>query len=109
VSAAKSPSVDPVVTVISVTGSYRRPYSCAIFADTASRNASTPGIGAYWLWPARMCRATASTISAGGLNSGNPCERLMAPHSLASFVITAKMLTPLEGSLERNVLGTPQF
>jgi hypothetical protein len=33
----------------------------------------------------------------------------MAPHSLASLVITAKMLTPLEGSLERSVLGTAQF
>ena len=34
------------------------------FAAIASRSAGTPCIGAYWLRPARMCRATAST-SAG--------------------------------------------
>src|SRR5262245_21064047 len=50
-----------------------------------------------------MCRATAS-ISAGEVsNSGKPCERLMAPSSLAMRVITAKMLTPLAGSLDCSV------
>ena len=50
--------------VISVSGSYGAPCADRYIAAIASRSASTPGIGAYWLRPSRMWRATAS-ISAG--------------------------------------------
>ena len=66
----------------------------------AWRSGSTPCIGAYWLCPARMCRATASTSAGSQSKSGNPCERLMAPCSLASRVMTEKMLTPVPGSFD---------
>ena len=57
-------------------------------------------MGAYWLWPSRMALATASTSAGSQSKSGNPCDRLMAWCSLASRVITEKMLTPTSGSLE---------
>src|SRR6187402_1081250 len=65
-----------------------------------SRKASTPGMGAYWLWPSRMAWATASTSAGSQSKSGKPCDRLMALCSLARRVITEKMLTPMSGSLE---------
>src|SRR5690554_4516569 len=46
-----------------------------------------------------MARATSSTSSGAQSKSGNPCERLMAPHSAARRDISAKMLTPPAGSL----------
>src|SRR5688500_9596972 len=47
-----------------------------------------------------MYRATVSTSSGAQSKSGNPCDRLIAPCSLARRVITAKMLTPVAGSLD---------
>jgi hypothetical protein len=67
---------------------------------SASRSAGTPGIGAYWLWPARIWRATSSTSSGAQSKSGKPCPMLMASSSTASCDITWKMLTPAEGSFD---------
>ena len=75
-----------------------RPYDVRYIAAIASRSASTPGIGAYWLRPSRMCRATASTSSGSQSKSGNPCDRLIAPTSAASCDITVKMVVPTDGS-----------
>src|SRR5262245_36291110 len=47
-----------------------------------------------------MARATASTSSGAQSKSGNPCDRLIAPCSAARRDITAKMLTPVDGSFE---------
>src|SRR5258705_4126734 len=74
---------------------------------SAFRGAGPPGIGAYWLCPSRMKRATASTSSGAQSKSGNPWERLMALCSSASLDIVAKMLTPVLGSLDRR--GVREF
>jgi hypothetical protein len=66
----------------------------------ASRSASTPGIGAYWLCPARIAAVTASTSAGSQSKSGNPCDRLIAPCSLARRVMTEKMLMPTSGSFD---------
>src|SRR5689334_25340727 len=50
-----------------------------------------------------MKRATLSTSSGDVSKSGNPCERLIAPTSLARRVLTATMLTPPVGSFDRRV------
>src|SRR3954462_10345221 len=47
-----------------------------------------------------MWRATASTNAGSQSKSGNPCERLIAPVSAASFDITVKMVVPTLGSLD---------
>src|SRR5215510_5929268 len=47
-----------------------------------------------------MKRATDSISSGEVSKSGKPCERLIAPTSLDRRVMTAKMLTPPEGSFD---------
>src|SRR5919107_1103687 len=47
-----------------------------------------------------MCRATASTSAGSQSKSGNPCDRLIAPRSVASFDMTVKMVVPTLGSFE---------
>src|SRR5687767_6614054 len=47
-----------------------------------------------------MCRATASTKAGSQSKSGNPCDRLMAPVSAASFDMTVKIVVPTEGSFD---------
>src|SRR6185436_9145767 len=66
----------------------------------ACRSAGTPCIGAYWLRPSRMYRATASTSAGSQSKSGNPCDRLIAPRSAASFDITVKIVVPTLGSFD---------
>ena len=85
--------------VISVSGDTRRPCS-AITGAIASRNAGSPGMGAYWFKPARMWPATSSTRRGGGEKSGKPCDKLMASCSAASRDITVKMVVPTSGSLD---------
>src|SRR5262245_56052169 len=70
----------------------------------ASRSASTPGMGAYWLLPPRIAAETASTSAGSQSKSGKPWERLMAPCSFARRVITAKIDTPTSGSFEPMVV-----
>src|SRR5262249_19616271 len=80
------------------------PYSALNFAAIACRSAGTPCIGAYWLRPSRMCRATASTSAGSQSKSGNPCDRLIAPRSAASFDMTVKIVVPTLGSLDASTL-----
>src|SRR6187549_2972659 len=47
-----------------------------------------------------MKRATDSISSGDVSKSGKPCDRLIAPTSLARRVMTAKMLTPPAGNFE---------
>ena len=42
-------------------------------------------MGAYWLAPARRCFSTSASSAGSGEKSGKPCDRLMAPHSVASL------------------------
>ena len=60
---------------------------------------STPGIGAYWLWPSRIARSSLSTRRCGTGKSGKPWPRLTAPCSAASCDITVKIVVPTFGSL----------
>jgi hypothetical protein len=57
-------------------------------------------MGAYWLRPSRMWRATASINAGSQLKSGYPCDRLIAPVSAASFDMTVKMVVPTDGSFD---------
>src|SRR5690606_33311391 len=97
--ALKIASVAPLVTVTSASGSGRWPYSAPVLSAIASRRAAMPVIGAYWLWPARIARSSASTRRAGTSKSGKPWPRLTAPCSAASCDITVKMVVPTLGSL----------
>ena len=58
-----------------------------------------PVIGAYWLWPARIARSSASTSRVGTGKSGKPWPRLTALCSIASCDITVKIVVPTFGSL----------
>ena len=71
----------------------------------AWRNAGTPVIGAYWLWPARIARSSASTRRPGTGKSGKPWPRLTAPCSAASCDITVKMVVPTFGNLLSGTCG----
>src|SRR5438105_2735072 len=57
-----------------------------------------PVIGGYWLWPARIAVATASTSAGSQSKSGKPWPRLIAPVRAASADITVKMVVPTLGS-----------
>src|SRR6476646_3067073 len=52
-----------------------------------------------------MCRAIASTSAGSQSKSGNPCDRLIASRSAASFDITVKIVVPTDGSFEVMVMG----
>ncbi|MNL67395.1 hypothetical protein D3C87_1919750 [compost metagenome] len=66
----------------------------------AWRRRGTPAIGGYWLWPARMAPATASTIFGSQSKSGKPWPRLTAFFSMARADITVKMVVPTAGRRE---------
>ena len=74
-------SVPPQVTTISVSGSISRPMARLCFLARAWRKFSAPKVIEYWCGPAWAALARASRISRGGLKSGNPWDRLMAPCS----------------------------
>ncbi len=60
----------------------------------ASSSSGTPGPGGYWLRPPSMAAFAASSISRGPSVSGKPWPRFTAPCSVASAVISAKMVVP---------------
>lgn len=91
--------VAPAVMVISLSALYLRPCSASILEATALRREGTPGMGGYWLWPARMAWYTASTSAGSQSKSGKPWPRFTAPTSAASADITVKMVVPTSGSL----------
>src|SRR6218665_3986816 len=91
--------VAPAVMVISVSASYWRPWSAWILAATAARNGRMPGIGGYWLWPARMASVTVSSKAGSQAKSGKPWPRLTASCSAAKADMTVKMVVPTCGSL----------
>src|SRR5207253_3524458 len=80
-------SVAPQVTVTCVIGSTGRPYQSWYFAANAFRSRAAPQEMAYWLTSSRIARAAESFRTSGQGKLGKPCERLMAPCSLASRVI----------------------
>jgi hypothetical protein len=71
----------------------------------ARRSAGTPAIGGYWLWPARIAVATASSSAGSQSKSGKPWPRLTAPRSAASADITVKIVVPTFGILVTSVGG----
>ena len=66
----------------------------------AVRNSGMPAIGGYWLRPSRIACIVASNSAGSAWKSGNPCDRLMAPHSAARRDMTVKMVVPTAGNLE---------
>ena len=76
----------------------------------ASRREKIPPMGAYWLkLPSRdFCM---SRISVGSTpKSGNPCERLIAPVSVAIRLILLKIEVSSSGSFEASFgIMTSQF
>jgi hypothetical protein len=86
--AAIIPSVEPQVTVSSVSGSTSSPRNHFVFSAIASRKSLAPHVIAYWLTSSPMARAAARLRSSGAGKSGNPCERLTAPCLSASRVIS---------------------
>src|SRR6266566_6960341 len=80
-------SVAPQVTVTCVIGSMAMWYQSSYFAANAFRSRAAPQVMAYWLTSSRIARAAASFRTSGQGKLGKPCERLMAPCSLASRVI----------------------
>src|SRR3954470_19931234 len=52
-----------------------------------------------------MCRVTASTSAGSQSKSGNPCDRLIAPRSAASFDMTVKIVVPTLGSFDVRPIG----
>src|SRR6185436_13750461 len=86
--AAIIPSVEPQVTVISVSGSISRPRCHAVFLAIASRKSFEPQVIAYWFTSASIASIARRLMSAGAAKSGNPCDRLTAPCFNASRVIS---------------------
>ena len=83
------PSVAPLTTVISVSGSTTQPgWNRAVFAAIASRSGFAPKVIAYWLWSAATASAAAAFSSGGQGKSGNPWARLTAPAATASRFIS---------------------
>ena len=94
----------PEVTITSVPGRSARRRAARPWRQCASRSASTPGIGAYWLWPVAHGLRHRLDQRRIAVEVGEALRQVDAPCSLASRVITAKMLTPTSGSFE--VTGT---
>src|SRR6266496_469071 len=82
------PSVEPQVTVISVSGSMSRPRYQSVFVAIASRKSFAPQVIAYWLTLSAMACIATRLMSSGAAKSGKPCERLTAPYFIASRVIS---------------------
>ena len=66
------PSVAPVVTQTSVSGSSSMPWWRCWCRAIAWRSAGTPMPGAYWFAPSRSASTARSTTEAGPSTSGNP-------------------------------------
>src|SRR6185503_17240604 len=86
--AAIIPSVEPHVTVISVSGSISRPRCHFVLRAIASRKSFEPQVIAYWFTSASIASIALRLISAGAAKSGKPCDRLTAPCFKASRVIS---------------------
>src|SRR5216684_5620839 len=82
------PSVEPQVTVISVSGSISRPRYHFVLCAIASRKSFAPQVIAYWLTSSAMACIATRLMSSGAGKSGKPCERLTAPYFIASRVIS---------------------
>src|SRR5437762_10798107 len=86
--AAIIPSVDPHVTVISVSGSISNPKYHFVFFAMASRKSFAPQVIAYWFTASAIACMATRLMSSGAAKSGKPCERLTAPYFIASRVIS---------------------
>src|SRR5687767_15289323 len=82
------PSVEPQVTVISVSGSISRPRYERVLRAIASRKSFEPHVIAYWLTSAAIASIALRLMSSGAEKSGKPCERFTAPCFSASRVIS---------------------
>src|SRR6266480_4724826 len=86
--AAIIPSVEPQVTVISVSGSISRSRYHFVFRAIASRKSFAPHVIAYWLRSFSIALIAFCLISSGAAKSGKPCDKLTAPYFNASRVIS---------------------
>jgi hypothetical protein len=82
------PSVDPQVTVISVSGSISNPRYHFVFLAIASRKSFAPQVIAYWLTSSAIACIATRLMSSGAAKSGKPCDKLTAPCFIASRVIS---------------------
>ncbi len=101
-------SVLPQVTRTSVSGSMSMPMKCVCFFARASLKLGAPHVTAYWCGPSRATSARRSVSSFGGSKSGNPWDRLIAPHSLEMRVmrLITESVNPAVLS-ERPRMGSP--
>jgi hypothetical protein len=53
-----------------------------------------------------MLSVTSSTSRGGGSKSGNPCDKLIAPHSCARRDMTVKIVVPTRGNFEGGSANT---
>src|SRR5437764_4608765 len=86
--AAIIPSVEPHVTVISISGSISNPRYHFVFFAIASRKSFAPQVIAYWLTSSAIACIATRLMSSGAAKSGKPCDRLTAPYFIASRVIS---------------------
>src|SRR5678815_295590 len=86
--AAIIPSVDPHVTVISVSGSTSKPRCHSVLRAIASRKSFEPHVIAYWFTSLAIASIALRLISSGAAKSGKPCDRLTALYFSDSRVIS---------------------
>src|SRR5215208_6779153 len=82
------PSVEPHVTVISVSGSISIPKYERVLLAIALRKSFAPQVIAYWLMSWSIASFALRLMSSGAEKSGKPCDRFTAPYFNASRVIS---------------------
>ena len=75
-SVATIASVEPQVTVISVSGFTVMPYHSAYLRASASRSRREPQVMAYWFMSSAMARAAASLRRSGRGKIGEPLRQV---------------------------------
>uniref|UniRef100_A0A7C9DH77 Uncharacterized protein n=1 Tax=Opuntia streptacantha TaxID=393608 RepID=A0A7C9DH77_OPUST len=85
-------SVQPEVTVTSLSGSTESPVSFLNLSATAELRSGTPQPRAYWFFPSVMAWIAAAFTKSGPSEFGFPGARLIAPCLIASRFIWVKML-----------------
>src|SRR5688572_8997775 len=97
-------SVAPQVTIRFLSGSQGRLVKRVSFFASAWRSGVAPQVTAYWWLLPSISALAASRIARGGLKSGNPCDRLIAPCCCATRVIS-RMSDSVNVAVRRDVRG----
>src|ERR1700741_337897 len=86
--------------VICVSGLISVPYSFLAFTHNLSRSSGKPFICVYWLKSFFMAVFTKEVSSSLIEKSGKPWPRFTALHSVASWLITVKIVVPTSGNFD---------